>query len=166
MPPPDPTDAPTPRPGTPDASGGTERGTHEAPELTERSTTMVYRRAPRISVFLILGAIVGAVVGIVAGVLGSGNVQYTTGQVIGFMLVIGTLVGLALGAVAAIVIDRFTVRRAHEVEARAESSRRPPAAAPDDAATPPGGGDPQARDTREAGPDASDVSHRAPKMGE
>lgn len=177
MPPPDPADAPTPRPGTPDASGNTERGAPEGPELTERSTTMVYRRAPRIAVFLVLGAVLGAVMGIVAGVLGSGNVQYTTGQIIGFMLVVGALVGLAVGAVAAVVIDRFTVRRAREVEARAESSRRRRAATQDDSETnsahdavddtaAPEDGGPRTQDTRETDPDAGDASHRAPKIGE
>lgn len=186
MPPADPADSPTPRPGTPDAYVGTEPGAQEAHELSERSTTMIYRRAPRISVFLILGGVIGAAAGIVAGALGSGNVQFTSGQVIGFMLAIGALLGLALGAVAAIVADRFSLRRAREVEARAESSRRSrtearaatrteeaeeaSAAATDDdglddsVAVEPE--DPRARGARGMDPDPGAASPRAPQKGD
>lgn len=169
MPPADPADPPMPRPGRPDASIGADPDAQETPALSERSTTMIYRRAPRISVFLILGGVVGAVVGIVAGVLGSGNVQFTSGQVIGFMLAIGALAGLALGAVAAIVADRLSVRRAHEVQAQAESSRRPRTATRADGAV----GDaeaiaaedaaPRGHDPRGTDPEPGDSSLRAPQ---
>ena len=58
-----------------------------------------------------LGAIVAmsAIAGIIIGVLGSGNVEFTTTQVIGYMAVIFALLGMALGAVAYVVADRISV---------------------------------------------------------
>lgn len=81
------------------------------------------RRAPKLAPFLILGTAVGVIAGIVIGVVGSGNVQFTTGQVIGFMMALFGLLGLGLGAIAALIADRISIRRAQDVPARAESSR-------------------------------------------
>ena len=97
------------------------RGSTAPVEHQEQLTTLSLRRAPRVSVFLGTGAAIGLIAGIVIGVLGSGNVEFTTTQVIGYMAVIFALLGMALGAVAYVVADRISVRRAREVQARLES---------------------------------------------
>ena len=74
------------------------RGSTAPVEDQEQLTTLSLRRAPRVSVFLSTGAAIGLIAGIVIGVLGSGNVEFTTTQVIGYMAVIFALLGMALGA--------------------------------------------------------------------
>ncbi|WP_431790067.1 hypothetical protein [Kocuria palustris] len=102
------------------------RGSTAPVEDQEQLTTLSLRRAPRVSVFLSTGAAIGLIAGIVIGVLGSGNVEFTTTQVIGYMAVIFALLGVALGAVAYVVADRISVRRAREVQAHLESRTAAP----------------------------------------
>lgn len=102
------------------------RGSTAPVEDQEQLTTLSLRRAPRVSVFLGTGAAIGLIAGIVIGVLGSGNVEFTTTQVIGYMAVIFALLGMALGAVAYVVADRISVRRAREVQAHLESRTAAP----------------------------------------
>lgn len=83
--------------------------------------TVLYRRAPKLSVFLILGGLLGAVLGMFVGVVGPGNVMFTTGQVVGYMIVIFTILGISAGAVVALVIDRISLGRAREIDARVET---------------------------------------------
>lgn len=107
---------------TADSPSTPHAGSAAAADDRRDQTTLTYRRAPKASVFLILGAVIGLIVGIIAGILGSGNVSFTTGQVIGYMATIFALLGLALGAIAYVIADRISVRRAREVQAYAESS--------------------------------------------
>lgn len=102
------------------------RGSTAPVEDQEQLTTLSLRRVPRVSVFLSTGASIGLIAGIVIGVLGSGNVEFTTAQVIGYMAVIFALLGMALGAVAYVVADRISVRRAREVQAHLESRTAAP----------------------------------------
>jgi phosphate/sulfate permease len=74
-------------------------------------------------VFLSTGAVIGLIAGLVIGVVGSGSVEFTTAQVIGYMAVIFGLLGMALGAVAYVLADRLSVRRARDVQAHVESGR-------------------------------------------
>ncbi|WP_144791141.1 hypothetical protein [Kocuria palustris] len=107
---------------TADSPSTQHAGSAAAADDGREQTTLTYRRAPKAPVFLVLGAVLGLLVGIVAGVLGSGNVSFTTGQVVGYMATIFALLGLALGAIAYVIADRVSVRRAREVQAYAESS--------------------------------------------
>ena len=98
-------------------------GSAASAEDQDRLTTLSLRRAPRVSVFLSTGAVIGLIAGLVIGVLGSGSVEFTTAQVIGYMAVIFGLLGMALGAVAYVLADRLSVRRARDVQAHVESGR-------------------------------------------
>lgn len=91
--------------------------------------TMSYRRAPKLPVFLVLGGALGAVVGMFVGVLGSGNAMFTSGQVVGYMMAIFALLGFAAGAVVALLLDRRSLKKAHDVEVEVED--RPAGGRPD-----------------------------------
>ena len=87
------------------------------------------RRAPKISVFLLLGAAVGLLVAMIltiafdgtAGASPNTDLEYTQGQVFGFLALIFVPVGLALAGILALVLDRRSRRRTHEVTVDHES---------------------------------------------
>lgn len=121
---------------TADSPSTQPRGSTTPVEDQGGLTTLSLRRAPKVSVFLSTGAVIGLLAGIIIGMLGSGSVEFTTAQVIGYMAVIFALLGMALGAVAYVIADRLSVRRARDVQARMEShsaaeDRREPVAQAD-----------------------------------
>lgn len=92
----------------------------------EHTETVLYRRAPKLPVFLILGGALGAITGMFVGVFGAGNAMFTTGQVIGYMIAIFALLGFSVGAVVALIFDRFSLRRAQKLQAQVEEHKKAP----------------------------------------
>jgi hypothetical protein len=91
--------------------------------IRERTEVVRLRRAPKVIVFLVLGAAVGVFVAmILTFAFGDGvdtsvvtGVTYTQGQVFGFLALICGIVGIALGGAVAIVLDRRSRRQARDV---------------------------------------------------
>jgi len=89
----------------------------------DRIETVRVRRAPKISVFLIVGALVGVFVAMILTFAFNGSAEaspntgvvYSLGQVFGFLVLICAPIGLALGGVVALVLDRRSRRRTHEI---------------------------------------------------
>ncbi len=89
----------------------------------DRIETVRVRRAPKISVFLLLGAGLGALVAMILTFAFNGTadpspntgLEYSQGQVFGFLLLICVPVGLTLAAVAALIFDRRSRRRTQQV---------------------------------------------------
>ena len=85
--------------------------------------TVRVRRAPKFSVFLIVGAALGIVVALILTFAFDGSssqspntgLVYTDGQVFGFLVLICVTAGVAIGAVVALVFDRVLRRRSREV---------------------------------------------------
>jgi hypothetical protein len=85
------------------------------PEGTSVETQATIRRAPRVPIFLILGALLGFVVTLIL------TASFPTDPTIGFpatfgyFLLYGVPAGVVLGALVAIVLDRVSARRARNV---------------------------------------------------
>ncbi|WP_169583006.1 MULTISPECIES: potassium transporter Trk [Microbacterium] len=87
--------------------------------VDDRIETVRVRRAPKFSVFLLLGAAVGVVVAMILTFAFDGTqdvspntgLVYSQGQVFGFLLLTCIPVGLAIAAVVALLLDRRS--RAH-----------------------------------------------------
>lgn len=102
-------------PGRPDG-GAHGRGTGD------RVETVRVRRAPKFSVFLVLGAGVGLLAALILTFAFSGTVGespntglvYSQGQVFGFLALICVSIGIALGGILALVLDRRSARRTRE----------------------------------------------------
>ncbi len=80
------------------------------------------RRAPKIGVFLMVGALLGVVVALILTfVTGEEatspltDVTYSSMQVFGFLALIGVAVGLAVGGFVALLFDRASRGRARTV---------------------------------------------------
>lgn len=106
------------------AAPATECDNGPMPEHTEdRIETVRVRRAPKFSVFLLLGAAVGLIVAMVLtlGFDGTGQVSrntgmiYSQGQVFGFTALICIPLGIALAGVLALILDRRSSRHTREV---------------------------------------------------
>lgn len=95
----------------------------------DRIETVSVRRAPRISVFLVAGALLGAIVAFILTFAFGGTVDpspntgvvYSQGQVFGFLALICIPVGLALAGLLALLLDRRSQRHVHEVTVDHES---------------------------------------------
>ena len=93
--------------------------------VEDRIESVRVRRAPKISVFLVLGAGLGILVALILTFAfdGSGDKSpntgliYSQGQVFGFLALICVAAGVVLGAVVALILDRRSSRRAREVQA-------------------------------------------------
>jgi len=92
--------------------------------VEDRIESVRVRRAPKISVFLVLGAALGIVVALILTFAfdGSGDkspntgLVYSQGQVFGFLALICITGGVVLGAVVALILDRRSSRHTREVE--------------------------------------------------
>jgi hypothetical protein len=101
--------------------------------MTERTSdhieTVRVRRAPKFSVFLLVGAAVGLLVAMILTFAFDGTdyaspntgLVYSTGQVFGFLALICIPVGLAVAGVIALLLDRRSSRRAASVTVDHES---------------------------------------------
>jgi hypothetical protein len=93
------------------------------PTVRDEVVTVRVRRAPKIGVFLVAGAVLGILAALVLTFSFDGTerpspnttVDYTTMQVFGFVTLICVPIGLVLGAVVALVLDRTVGRRTRPV---------------------------------------------------
>lgn len=99
---------------------------HELHE--DRIETVSVRRAPKFSVFLLSGAALGIVVALILTFTFDGTqdpnavgVVYSPGQVFGFLSLVCVTVGLALSGIVAIILDRRSDGRTHEMTADHET---------------------------------------------
>lgn len=91
------------------------------------------RRVPRYGVFLALGAGLGIVLALVLTFVFDGtgekspftNLQYSQGQVFGFLLLFCIPIGIAIGGVVALILDRTVGRRRRSVRISHERIRTP-----------------------------------------
>ena len=83
----------------------------EEPQGTTDVTQVRIRRAPKIAVFIILGAGLGAVIAFVLTAL------FPVDPDVGFGPLFGIPAGAVVGAVIAIVLDRVSTRRAKTITA-------------------------------------------------
>lgn len=80
-------------------------------ELTEARI----RRAPRLPVFLVLGAVLGAILALVLTAVGHLDPKVGFGATFGYLCLLCIPLGLLVGALVAIVIDQVSRRRARVV---------------------------------------------------
>ncbi|HKT56734.1 MAG TPA: potassium transporter Trk [Microbacterium sp.] len=87
----------------------------------EHTETARVRRAPKVIVFLVLGAAVGVFVAMILTFAFSADtsavtgVTYSASTVFGFLAIICGAVGLLLGGLVAVILDRRSSRRSHIV---------------------------------------------------
>ncbi len=93
-----------------------------AEQITERVESARVRRVPKYSVFLLLGAAAGIIAALALtfgisddGVSARTGLQYSAGQVFGFVALGAIPLGMALGGVVALILDRSARRRSREV---------------------------------------------------
>lgn len=94
------------------------------PSVRDEVVTVRVRRSPKYSVFLLLGAAAGILAALILTFAFPGEdvsprtgMEYSVGQIFGFVLLICVPVGIALGGVVALVLDRVMRRRVHDVRA-------------------------------------------------
>ncbi len=75
------------------------------------------RRAPKVSVFLVLGLLVGIVAAVIVTLTTPVDGQYPTSQVLGFLVLLLAPIGAVVGGVVAVVLDAVATRRARILEA-------------------------------------------------
>jgi hypothetical protein len=80
---------------------------------------LVVRRAPKVQVFLIGGAVLGAIAALLVSVFGEANPEFTFGSTFGYFLVLFGIVGVAVGALVWLVLDRRSKKRTYRVTAEA-----------------------------------------------
>lgn len=95
----------------------------------DRIETGRVRRAPKFSVFLLVGAALGLVVAMILTFSFHGTdtvspntgVQYSQGQVFGFLALICVTVGVLIGGLVALAFDRRSRRHTHDIAVDHES---------------------------------------------
>ena len=75
-------------------------------------TQVTIRRAPKISVFLILGGALGAIATLILTMLQPADPNVGYPALFGYFLLYGLPAGVALGAVVALILDRISRSRA------------------------------------------------------
>lgn len=91
-----------------------------APEPEPQTTQVTIRRAPKLGIFIAIGAFVGALATLIV------TSQYPTDPAVGFaatvgyFLLFGIPAGVVLGAAVGLIIDAFSRRRARTVTAMRE----------------------------------------------
>ncbi len=78
-------------------------------------TEMRIRRAPRMSVFLILGALLGFIVTLILTASFPTDPQLGFPATFGYFLLYGVPAGVVIGAVVGVILDRASSRRAKNV---------------------------------------------------
>lgn len=81
----------------------------------DRATDVRIRRAPKFSVFLVLGALVGIFVALILTASFPIDPKVGFGPVFGYFAIYGFVGGLLVGALLALVLDRILSRRAKTV---------------------------------------------------
>jgi hypothetical protein len=88
---------------------------------TETTTEVRIRRAPRLPVFLVLGAVVGVIATlIITAAVGHVDPKVGFGATFGYFCVFGVPAGIALGALVGLLLDRRSQRRARIITAEHE----------------------------------------------
>lgn len=90
------------------------------------------RRAPRIGVFLIGGALLGAIATFVLTAMFEADPEIGFGVLVGYFMIYGVPLGLGLGAIVALVLDHRSKRRAKLVVAEREHGDDEPEQTDDD----------------------------------
>lgn len=86
---------------------------------SERSEVRI-RRAPKLGVFLLLGAVVGALVTLVLTSLFPADPAIGFAASFGYFLLFGAPAGAALGAIIGLIIDRVSIARSRTVTVERE----------------------------------------------
>jgi hypothetical protein len=94
----------------------------DRPESQDNATM---RRAPKMPVFLVVGAGLGAIVTFILTALYPSDPQVGFGALFGYFLLYGIPAGLVLGAVVGLILDRRSRRRATAVVVERESVDEP-----------------------------------------
>lgn len=89
-----------------------------APDALEHRD-LVIRRAPKVQVFLLGGALLGAVAAFIVTLLGPESAEFTFGSVFGYFLVIFGIIGVGVGGLLWLALDRRSRKHTHTVHARA-----------------------------------------------
>lgn len=84
---------------------------------TVTSARVSLRRAPKYSVFLVLGGVAGALVTLVATALFPVDKSIGFAALFGYFVLYGIPIGVVFGALVAFAFDRISSRRAREVTA-------------------------------------------------
>lgn len=79
--------------------------------------TLVVRRAPKVQVFLVGGAVLGMVAALIATSVGGENEDFTFGSLFGYFLVLFGIAGVAIGAIVWLVLDRRSRKHTYTVTA-------------------------------------------------
>lgn len=79
--------------------------------------TLVVRRAPKVQVFLVGGAVLGVLAALIATSLGGENEDFTFGALFGYFVVLFGILGVALGALVWLVADRRSRKHTYTVTA-------------------------------------------------
>lgn len=82
----------------------------------ERASVRI-RRAPKFSVFLIVGAFVGVIVALVLTASFPIDKTIGFGPIFGYFALFGVIGGMLLGALVALIFDRISTRRARSLTA-------------------------------------------------
>jgi H+/gluconate symporter-like permease len=99
--------------------------TEQLPE-TDTLTEVRVRRAPRLPVFLALGAALGAVATlIVTATLGHVDARVGFGATFGYFCLYGVPAGIVVGAIVGLLLDRRSQRTARIVTAEHEQVESP-----------------------------------------
>ncbi|MFC5502168.1 hypothetical protein ACFPJ4_07945 [Lysinimonas soli] len=97
------------------------------PSLAESATQVRVRRAPRLPVFLLLGAVVGAIVTLIVTGLAPADPKIGFAATYGYFCFYGVPAGVVLGAIVGLLLDRRSVRRSRIVAAEREQVGPPEA---------------------------------------
>ena len=81
----------------------------------ERATNVRIRRAPKFSVFLVLGALGGIFVALILTANYPIDPKVGFGPIFGYFAIFGFVGGLLVGAIVALIFDRVLSRRAKTV---------------------------------------------------
>jgi NhaP-type Na+/H+ or K+/H+ antiporter len=87
----------------------------DEPQGTTDSAEVRIRRAPRIPVFLVLGAVAGALVTLILTASFPADPTVGFGALFGYFAIYGVPAGVVLGALVALIVDRVSTRRARRV---------------------------------------------------
>jgi hypothetical protein len=83
------------------------------------------RRAPKMSMFLVLGGGVGALVTFILTALFPVDEQVGFGPLLGYFMLYGVPAGVALGAIVALILDRRSRKHTTQVAVERESVLQP-----------------------------------------
>ncbi|MDI3330725.1 MAG: hypothetical protein QJR09_08315 [Micrococcus sp.] len=80
---------------------------------------LVVRRAPKVQVFLLGGALLGVLAALVVALIGPANPEFTLGSIFGYFVVIFGIIGVGVGGLVWLALDRRSRKHARTVHARA-----------------------------------------------